>query len=192
MISLVTHQDMGESLQIKENGKFEAVSQVFFTDREATVDLQLNGMQLIFRELANGNRPMLCTGVLYQGTWYGDAPDADPATNPFTGSPVLEPKPMVNTNNPRKFIEITSDMLDMAEDYPFSKQEIPFGTTYDTVPMVIPSAQHEHPSTNNTVLNVYDVTKTGFKFRTNTKLLAPFNTDTTQGVKIFVEVVATS
>ena len=189
MISLVTHQDMGDSIQLKENGKFEAVSQVFFTDREATVDLQLNGMQLIFRELANGNRPMLCTGVLYQGTWYGDAPDADPATNPFTGSPVLEPKPMVNTTQ-RKFIEITSDMLDMTGDYPFSKQEIPFGTTYDTVPMVIPFAQHEHPSTNNTVLNVYEVTKTGFKFRTNTKLLAPFNTDTTQGVKIFVEVVA--
>ena len=189
MISLVTHQDMGESLQIKENGKFEAVSQVFFTDREATVDLQLNGMQLIFRELANGNRPMLCTGVLYQGTWYVDAPDADPATNPFTGSPVLEPKPMVNTNNPRKFIEITSDMLDMTEDYPFSKQEIPFGTTYDKVPMVIPFAQYGHQSVNNTVMNVYDVTKTGFKFCTNTKLLAPFNTNTTQSVKLFVEVV---
>ena len=190
MISLVTHQDMGESLQIKENGKFEAVSQVFFTDREATVDLQLNGIQLIFRELANGNRPMLCTGVLYQGTWYGDAPDDAPATNPFTGEAVLQPKPMVNTQ--RKFIEITSDMLDMTEDYPFSKQEIPFGTTYGTAPMVIPYVQHGHEVINNVITNVYDVTKTGFKFRTNTKLLAPLNTDATRGVKIFVEVVATS
>lgn len=191
MISLVTHQDMGDSIQLKENGKFEAVSQVFFTDREATLDMQINGMQLLFRELANGNRPMLCTGVYYQGTWYGDAPDAEPAKNPFTGEAVLQPKPMVNTSQ-RKFIEITSDMLDMTEDYPFSKQEIPFGTTYGTVPMVIPFAQYGHPATNNTVLSVYDVTKTGFKFRTNTKLIAPFNTDTTQGVKIFVEVVATS
>ena len=191
MISLVTHQDMGDSIQLKENGKFEAVSQVFFTDREATLDMQINGMQLLFRELANGNRPMLCTGVYYQGAWYGDAPDAEPAQNPFTGEAVLQPKPMVNTTQ-RKFIEITSDMLDMTEDYPFSKQEIPFGTTYDTVPVVIPSAQYGHPATNNTVLNVYEVTKTGFKFRTNTKLLAPFNTDTTQSVKIFVEVVATS
>lgn len=191
MISLVTHQDMGDSIQLKENGKFEAVSQVFFTDREATLDMQINGMQLLFRELANGNRPMLCTGVYYQGTWYGDAPDAEPAKNPFTGEAVLQPKPMVNTTQ-RKFIEITSVMLDMTEDYPFSKQEIPFGTTYDTVPMVIPFAQYGHKAVTNTIMNVYDVTKTGFKFCTSTKLLAPFNTDTTQGVKIFVEVVVTS
>lgn len=61
----------------------DGAGQVVFTEREATVDLQYNGIQFIFRQVANANRPMLMTGILYQGTWYGDSPDDEVFVNPF-------------------------------------------------------------------------------------------------------------
>lgn len=61
----------------------DGAGQVVFTEREATVDLQYNGIQFIFRQVANANRPMLMTGILYQGTWYGDSPDGEAFVNPF-------------------------------------------------------------------------------------------------------------
>lgn len=186
-IKVVTPADMGASIALSGEGKYEAISQVAFTEREATVDLLINGIQLLFRELANGNRDMVCTGIKYNDVWYGDAPDNETAQNPFTGKAILAPKPVAV--NERKFIEITSDMLDMTNGYPFSPKEIPFGKTYAKPPLVIPFAQYGASRTTSIVLNVYEVTTTGFKFNTDTEYIAPFNKSTTPSVKIMVEVV---
>lgn len=96
-IKVVTPDDMGKSITLSGAGKYEAISQVAFTEREATVDLPINGMKLIFRELANSNRDMVCTGIKYQGAWYGDAPDTETAQNPFTGAAVLQPQPITQS-----------------------------------------------------------------------------------------------
>lgn len=64
----------------------DGAGQVVFTEKVATVDLQYNGIQFIFRQVANANRPMLMTGILYQGTWYGDAPNGQGFADPFAGS----------------------------------------------------------------------------------------------------------
>lgn len=88
---IVTPDDMGTGLIYDDTAKqFKAVSQVVFTNKEATVNLLFNDIHLVFRQLANSNRPMLCTGVKYQGIWYGDSPDDAPATDPFANVP-LEP-----------------------------------------------------------------------------------------------------
>lgn len=96
---VVTPSDMGDGIAWSEtNKKFEAISQVFFTEREATVDLMINGVQLLFREVANSNRTMLATGVKFNDMWYGDAPDDTPATNPFTGQAISKPVPLTNNS----------------------------------------------------------------------------------------------
>lgn len=186
-IKVITPADMGASIALSGEGKYEAISQVAFTEREATVDLLINGIQLLFRELANGNRDMVCTGIKHNDVWYGDAPDNETAQNPFTGKAILAPKPVAV--NERKFIEITSDMLDMADNYPSSPNEIPFGKTYAKPPLVIPFAQFAGPYIGYIMLNVYEITTTGFKVLTNTKYIAPFNKSTTPSVKLMVEVV---
>lgn len=81
--------------------------------------------------------------------------------------------------NTAERIRITSDMLDMANGYPFSPQEIPFTRTYDEPPLV-KIIQHWHTAhTQNAAAVVYQVTRTGFKFRTNAKRIFPG--DNTQG-----------
>lgn len=83
---VITPNDMGTGLIYDDTAKqYKAVSQVVFRKGGATVDLLLNDMQLIFRELANSNRSMICTGVKYQGQWYGDAPDDTEFNDPFKG-----------------------------------------------------------------------------------------------------------
>lgn len=186
-IKVVTPDDMGASLAPDAEGKYQAISQVAFTEREATVDLLINGIQLLFRELANGNRDMVCTGVKYNDAWYGDAPDNEHAQNPFTGKAILAPKPVAV--NERKFIEITSDMLIMTDDYPPSLYEIPFGKTYAKPPLVIPFVQFAEASVGHIMLNVYEITTTGFKVITNTKYISPHNTDPHSNIRLYVEVV---
>lgn len=186
-IKVVTPADMGASIALSGEGKYEAISQVAFTEREATVDLLINGIQLLFRELANGNRDMVCTGVRHNDVWYGDAPDNEHAQNPFTGKAILAPKPVAV--NERKFIEITSDMLLMTDNYPSSPNEIPFGKTYAKPPLVIPFAQFAGPYIGYIMLNVYEITTTGFKVLTNTKYISPHNTDPHSNIRLYVEVV---
>lgn len=77
--------DVGKSIALsKDTEKFEA--NVMFTDNVATVDLLLNGMQLLFRELKHSNKLMTITGIRVGGKWYGDAPNGEQAYNPFTGN----------------------------------------------------------------------------------------------------------
>lgn len=96
-VKVITPEDLGDGIVWNDQTqKYEAVSQVFFTEREATVDLMINGMQLLFREVANSNRTMVVTGVNYNNVWYGDAPDNEQATNPFTGQPISAPEPLSN------------------------------------------------------------------------------------------------
>lgn len=76
-------------------------SNVLFTDKELTVppsQIQL----LLFRQLANSNNVMVCTGFQYGNEWYGDRPDNGAYRNPFTNTveyvgekPVLKPKVVV-------------------------------------------------------------------------------------------------
>lgn len=88
-IKVITPEDLGRGLTFNTNtNQYEAISQISFTGREATVALLINDMELVFREVLGANRPMLLTGVKYNGTWYGDSPDDTPATNPFTNEAV--------------------------------------------------------------------------------------------------------
>lgn len=81
-IKLITPDDLGEGIEYNPaTKKFEP--KVIFTDREATVPLYLNGIELLFRQLANSNRAMVMTGIKYNGTWWGDAPDDEPFVDPF-------------------------------------------------------------------------------------------------------------
>ena len=73
------------NLPVSEN---TGSTRIEFTEREATVDLMINGIQLLFRELKNSNKLMCVTGVHYQGQWYGDSPDNEPATNPFDNTQI--------------------------------------------------------------------------------------------------------
>lgn len=96
-MKVVMPDDMGKGLSFNPTTqKFEAISQVAFTEREAVVDLMINGIQLLFREIANSNRTMVATGVRYNNVWYGDSPDDTPATNPFSGQPVTVLQPLTN------------------------------------------------------------------------------------------------
>lgn len=96
-VKVITPEDLGDGIVWNaQTQKYEAISQVFFTEREATVDLMINGMQLLFREVANSNRVMVVTGVNFNNKWYGDAPDNEQATNPFTGQPISAPVPLDN------------------------------------------------------------------------------------------------
>lgn len=82
---VVTPNDMGTGLIYDDTAQqFKAVSQVAFQSNAATVDFMFNGIQLIFRQITNSNRPMVCTGVLYQGKWYGDSPNDKSYIDPFT------------------------------------------------------------------------------------------------------------
>ena len=68
--------------RIDPQGKLE--SRLVFTDKEVTINLG-NGIQLIYRQLLSSNRTMVNTGVQFNGTWYGDAPDDQPYQDVFTG-----------------------------------------------------------------------------------------------------------
>lgn len=68
--------------------KQDTMDKIRFTAREAVVNLLINDTQLLFRELEGSNRPMLLTGIKYEGVWYGDAPDGKQAINPFTNEVV--------------------------------------------------------------------------------------------------------
>lgn len=94
---IVTPDDLGDGIFWNENTKkYEAISQISFTEREATVNLAINDMRLLFREVANSNRLMVATGINYNNVWYGDAPDNEQATNPFTNQPVSSLEPLSN------------------------------------------------------------------------------------------------
>lgn len=61
----------------------QAPSKIAFTNRDATVDLAYNGIKLLFRQVVGSSRPMVLTGILYQGEWWGDAPNNGKYKNPF-------------------------------------------------------------------------------------------------------------
>lgn len=56
-----------------------------FTDRELQIP-PAQIQQLLFRELLNSNRVMVCTGFQYGNEWYGDRPDNGAYKNVFTGT----------------------------------------------------------------------------------------------------------
>lgn len=87
-VQVVTPRDMGRGLEWDEpSSSFEA--KVMFNNNAAVVDLGTNGMQLMFREVINSDKPMLVTGVFIRGKWYGDSPDDSLAINPFTGETMV-------------------------------------------------------------------------------------------------------
>lgn len=92
-------------------------------------------------------------------------------------------------NRPQRvFQQILSTDLDMTNGYPFSPREIPFAQgAYERPPLVIPFVQFATPATGYIVANVYAITRTGFKFRTNTKQIAPFQAS--NPVAVWVEIV---
>lgn len=155
-VKIITPEDMGESLSLDPNTKkYEAISQIAFTEREATVDLLVNGIQLLFREVANSNRPMVVTGVLYEGKWYGDSPDNLPADNPFTGQPVTELQPLTN-----KSFATKDDLAEFAtkaalENYVRKGRNGSWGDTIPvTADLFIPQRLVSYaPSTKNKPLN---------------------------------------
>lgn len=73
-----------KTTEVKDN---KIVSKLILTDREAIVPVSAIS-HLIFRETDNCDYPMLCTGILVNGVWYGDRPDDGQFTNPFTGQVV--------------------------------------------------------------------------------------------------------
>lgn len=66
-----------------------------FTNRELQVP-PAQIQQLLFRELLNSNRIMVCTGFQYGNEWYGDRPDDGVFKNPFDNKNVwIDEKPKI-------------------------------------------------------------------------------------------------
>ena len=79
---VITPEDLGDGIEWNEQTqKYEA--ELLFTDREITAALPMNGIVLLYRQLKNANRAMVCTGIKLSGVWYGDSPDGVPFKNPF-------------------------------------------------------------------------------------------------------------
>lgn len=77
-----------DGLTITINGD-KLSSNVIFTDKEATVPTN-QVSNLVFRQLQNSNKIMVCTGIEVGGKWYGDRPDNGEYINPFTGETLYE------------------------------------------------------------------------------------------------------
>lgn len=84
-------KDLGDTLEVDPStNKVETKhSPWVLGDDVAYVDLLFNGIVLVFRELNDyatprgPQRPMVCTGIKYQGQWYGDSPNGESYVNPF-------------------------------------------------------------------------------------------------------------
>ena len=79
---VITPEDLGDGIEWNEQTqKYEA--KLLFTDRAITASIQNSGMTLLYRQLKNANRAMVCTGIKLYGNWYGDSPEGEPSRNPF-------------------------------------------------------------------------------------------------------------
>ena len=81
-LKIVTPDDLGEGIEWNEQTqKYEA--KLLFTAREVTAEIPINGITFLYRQLKNANRSMVCTGIRFDGVWYGDAPDDEPFVDLF-------------------------------------------------------------------------------------------------------------
>lgn len=71
----------GTSYNLDINGSSN--NEVIFGDGIYIVNLYINGIRLLFREITNSNKTMVITGIFHNGAWQGDAPDGENINNPF-------------------------------------------------------------------------------------------------------------
>lgn len=79
---VVTPEDLGEGIEWNEQTK-QYEPKLLFTDRVYTFDFPINGITLVFRQLKNADRPMVCTGIFSRGVWRGDGPSGRAIVDPF-------------------------------------------------------------------------------------------------------------
>lgn len=79
---IVAIDDLGAGIKYNPETK-KVESNVLFGTRTATVDLMINGIQLVFREILNSDGKICPTGVRVNGAWYGDSPNDEPVNSPW-------------------------------------------------------------------------------------------------------------